>query len=145
MSIEQMCASQVDTISAEDTVQTAAVRMRDHLVGCLVVCDDQNRPIGMLTDRDLATTVVAGGMDTTDTLIADVMSESPRTVPTDTTLEALLSTMQRVPCRRVPVVDNEGKLVALATLDDVLAEVGKRFGQIGNLVRQESPAALDAE
>ncbi len=143
MSIKHMCASQVDTISPDESAQTAACRMRDHLVGCLVVCDSQQRPIGILTDRDLATRVVAAGRDAIETPVAEVMTRWPRCIEADATLEQALSAMQRVPCRRVPVVDVEGRLKALATLDDVLAAVSRRFGQIGSLVRQESPASLD--
>lgn len=144
MSCEQVCVSQVDTIMADESVLTAAVRMRDHLIGCLVVCNDQRQPIGMLTDRDLATRVVADGIDASRTAVGDVMSRSPRTVVAGTSPEKIVVAMQRVPCRRMPVVDDQGKLVALATMDDVLGSLAEQLGQVGSLVRQESPASLDA-
>jgi CBS domain-containing protein len=144
MSIKHMCASQVDTITSEESAYTAACRMRDHLVGSLVVCDEQERPIGILTDRDLATRVVATSRNAIETPIADIMTREPRCIEADSTLEQALSAMQRVPCRRLPVIDVEGKLEALVTLDDVLSQISRRFGQIGNVVGQESPASLDA-
>lgn len=143
MSIENMCATEVDTISADESARTAASRMRDHLIGCLVVCDVDQRPIGMLTDRDLATRIIAAGRNAMETSVAEVMTRWPRCIEADSTLEQALSAMQRVPCRRVPVVDDEGKLTGLVTLDDVLGQVARQFGQIGSLVRQESPASLD--
>lgn len=144
MTIHSMGTLQVDTISPEETAQVAAARMRDHMVGCLVVCDEAHRPVGIVTDRDLATRVVATGLDPTETCVADVMTASPHCVRPCDRDDELLRLMQSVPCRRAPVVDEQGRLVALVTLDDVISVMGRRLGQIGSLVHRESPAVLDA-
>ncbi|WP_425397803.1 CBS domain-containing protein [Aeoliella sp.] len=143
MTIHSMGTLQVDTISPEETVQIAAARMRDHLVGCLVVVDEAQRPVGIVTDRDLATRVVAAGLDPTEVLVADAMTAAPQCVRPCDRDDELLRLMQSVPCRRAPVVDEQGRLVALVTLDDVVSVMGRRLSQIGSLVHRESPAELD--
>ncbi|MCO6047679.1 CBS domain-containing protein [Aeoliella sp. ICT_H6.2] len=144
MTLHSIGTLQVDTISPSDSVQIAAARMRDHLVGCLVVCDESHRPVGIVTDRDLATRVVARGLDSTEVRVVDVMTAAPQCVRPCDRDDEILRVMQGVPCRRAPVVDEQGRLVALVTLDDVVSVMGRRLGLIGSLVHRESPAVLDS-
>jgi CBS domain-containing protein len=72
------------------------------------------------------------------------MTRAPDAVHESTPIEAAITRMRAGPYRRLPVVDNDGKLVGLISLDDILDLLSEEFGEIGRLVRQEGPASLQA-
>lgn len=123
-------------------MQVAAQRMNSRNVGSLVVVDAENRPIGMLTDRDLAMRIVGESRDATQTKVGDVMSPVPRTVNEQAEIEEALSLMRTGPCRRMPVVNDAGVLVGLVSLDDILQSLAGEFRGIDQLLQHESPASL---
>ena len=142
MSVGRICIRDVDLAELDESVQTAAQRMDSRNVGSLVVLDKQCRPIGILSDRDLATRVVGKALDALHTSVQEVMSPAPDSVTEETPIEAALAHMRAGPFRRLPVVDEAGKLVGLVTLDDILELLSEEFTDIGRLVRQEGPAVL---
>lgn len=144
MSAGKLCVRSVDVADAEESALTAARRMNDRGVGTLVVVDAGREPIGMLTDRDLTVRVLAKGRDPVLTTVRDVMTPDPETVTECTSLEDALRVMRKGPCRRVPVVDGQGRLVGLLSLDDILELLASEFNSIRGLMRNESPAQLAA-
>jgi CBS domain-containing protein len=142
MSVGRICVREVDLADATECVMNAAQRMHDRNVGSLVVVDPRTRPVGILTDRDLATRVVAKGLDAVQTTVAEVMSHGPESVDQNASIEDALCRMRSGPHRRLTVVDTEGRLVGLLSLDDILDLLSEEFAQIGRLVRRESPAGL---
>ena len=142
MSVRDICVREVDSASAEESVQAAAERMHARNVGTLVVLNEEQEPIGMLTDRDLAIRVVAAGKNAYRTTVAEAMTRHPTTLSEDASIEAAIAVMCFEPCRRLPVVDSNGKVAGLLSLDDVLKVLISDFGQIGDLLRRESPANL---
>lgn len=142
MSAGRLCVREVDVACCDETVQAAAARMHARLVGTLVVVDDGRRPVGIVTDRDLAVRVVAAALDPVQTTVEQVMSVPPRTVGVDTPIEQALSLMRSGPFRRVPVVDADGRLEGLLSLDDVLDLLCEEFGTIRGLLARENPRSL---
>ena len=142
MSVGEICTREVDLAEADQTAQVAARRMNSRNVGTLVVIDKESRPVGILSDRDLAVRVVAEGLDPTQALVGDLMSRAPDCVREDLGIEMALCQMRAGPCRRLPVVDADGKLVGLISLDDILDLIAEEFAEIGRLVRKESPSSL---
>jgi CBS domain-containing protein len=116
--------------------------MHTRNVGTLVVVNERQEPIGMLTDRDLALRVVAAGRDPFRTTVGHAMTEHPTTLSGDAALESAIAVMCAEPCRRLPIVNPAGKLTGLLSLDDVLKLLVSDFTEIGNLLRRESPANL---
>jgi CBS domain-containing protein len=108
---------EVITVSPHASVREAARLMREHNIGTLVVVDE-GYPVGIITERDLATRVVAQDLGG-DTRVEDVMSTELITVSESTSIENVLATMQRHGFRRLPVL-KEGKLVGILTLRDIL-------------------------
>ena len=96
----------------------------------------------MLTDRDLAIRVVARGIDPFSTTVGQVMTRGPRTVLQSSPIESALGVMRVAACRRLPVVDDGGKLVGLLSLDDILDLLAEEFSEIGKLLGEESPRSL---
>jgi CBS domain-containing protein len=89
--------------------------------------------------------VLATGLDPNTTAVGDVMTRAPTTVPEDASIESALSLMRSGRFRRLPVVDAEGKLIGLLSLDDVLMLLAEEFTQIGSLLERETPRGVAAE
>lgn len=142
MSAGRICVHEVDLAKPDESVQVAAARMHSRKVGTLVVLDGERRPIGIVTDRDLAVKVLAEGRDPFATNVRDVMSGGLRTVEEETAIEEALSVMREGPFRRLPVVDEEGRLAGLLSLDDILDLLREEFDQIGDLLKREGPGSL---
>jgi CBS domain-containing protein len=132
----------VDLAEEHESLQAAAERMHARNVGTLVVVNREGKPIGILTDRDLVVRAVARGLDPYETIVSDAMTLCPVAAREETTLEDALRTMRSGGFRRLPVVDGEGKLVGLLSLDDILDLLAVEFQEIGGLLNKENPHAL---
>jgi CBS domain-containing protein len=142
MSVGQICTRSVDTAELTESVLTAAQRMHARNVGSLVVVDKDRRPLGIVTDRDLMVRALVECCDPVKATVWEVMSQLPQTVNEKTTTDEALGIMRSGPYRRLPVVNQEGHLVGLVSLDDVLSLVAKEFGEINDLLRKESPESM---
>src|SRR5690349_7851538 len=118
--IARICIRDVDTARPNESVDSLARRMHQHGVGCLVVVNPLEQPVGIVTDRDLVQRVMARGLDPSQVSVKEVMSTGLKTIQEDRPIEAALGLMQAGKFRRVPVVDEPGRLTGLITLDDVL-------------------------
>lgn len=142
MSAGRLCVREVDVITADESAMVAARRMHSRQVGTLVVVDAETRPIGIITDRDLTIRVLAEGKDAATTSIRDILRGPVTTVDETTPIEDALRIMRAGPFRRVPVVDEDGRLAGLLSLDDVLALLAEELKSIGDLLEAESPSEL---
>lgn len=142
MSAGRICVREVDFAEVGESVQAAAQRMHARNVGTLVVLNKEKRPVGMVTDRDLAVRVLAKAGDPIQTTVGEVMTESLHTVSENTPIEDALRAMRTGRCRRLPVVDSLGKLVGLLSVDDILDLLIGEFRDIGVLLTEESPRSL---
>jgi CBS domain-containing protein len=142
MSVGKICARDVDTAAIDESVQTVALRMHSRNVGSLVVTNGAGKPIGIVTDRDLAMKVIAQGKSPSDTTVDEVMTHNPRTISEDAPIEKALSMMRNGAFRRIPVVDDDDMLAGLLSLDDILDLFAEEFSEIGALLRREGPRVL---
>jgi len=142
MSVGRLCVRNVDLADSQESVQIAAARMNDRNVGSLIVLDKAKRPIGILTDRDLATRVVAQAKDAATTTVAEIMTAIPHTLHEELPIEEAIGIMRSGPFRRMPVVNGEGVLVGLLSINDVLDLLTGEFAQVGELLRREGPGSL---
>ena len=142
MSVGRICTRTVDLADRDESVQVAASRMNTRNVGTLLVLDEHKCPVGIVTDRDIAVRVVGKGLDPNATLVESVMSPTPDTVTESTPIETAIGVMRAGSHRRLPVVDDEGSLVGLISLDDILDLLSEEFLEIGKLIRTESPNVL---
>src|SRR3954447_4071385 len=104
-----------ETAEPSDTLQTAARRMDELNVGALPVVQD-NRLVGVLTDRDIVVRAMAAGQDPRSTTVADVMTAEPRSLPIYATVLDAVRMMEDQQLRRVPVVDPSGAVVGMVSL-----------------------------
>lgn len=140
MSAGRICNRSVVVASPEESAREGARRMAKHNVGTLVVVDSENRPIGILTDRDITVRCVAADLDPDASLIADVMTAPVETVREATAIEDALAMMAGTAARRMPVVDEDDLLVGILALDDVLELLIEETETIGRLLSRYQPA-----
>lgn len=124
MTVGEVCNRNVAVVDRNETIVDAASHMRAFHVGDLVVVEDrQGRrvPIGIITDRDIVVGAVAPDTGHINTLlVGDIMSPDLVTVLEHEAVEAALKKMEEHGIRRLPVVDGDGALVGILTLDDAL-------------------------
>jgi CBS domain-containing protein len=104
------------TMSPETSVQKACACMRDNRVGAVLVTENDSL-VGIFTARDAVGRVVAPGLDPSETILADVMTKRPDTMPAGRTAIEALRMMQDGGYRHVPVVENK-KLLGVVSKGD---------------------------
>jgi citrate synthase len=102
------------TAEPTETVAAASTRMAEHGVGAVVVTDDSNRAVGILTERDLIR-CAADGADPTVTKVTEWMTEEPQTVASDESVVAAFAWLSEWGFRHIPVVD-DGELLGIVTM-----------------------------
>ena len=136
MSVGKLCTRTVWIAQPGESVAVAARRMAEHAVGTLVVLDEQRRPVGMLTDRDIVLRVIASGKDPAATSIGDVMSHPIVRADEDTPIEDGIARMASAATRRLVVTDADGRLAGLLALDDVLDLLIEEAKSVGRLLER---------
>lgn len=125
----------VRALSPRDTVVMAAQAMQELDVGAIPVCNDE-RLVGIVTDRDLVLRGVAQARFDGNTPIDDVMSRQPLWCFEDQPVDDVLAYMRKAQVRRLPVIDRENRLVGMVSLGD-LAVKGDQ-DQAGSALRSIS-------
>ncbi len=138
MSIGRICCREVDVIEPEESAAAAAVRMRDRCVGTLAVLDANQLPVGILTDRDLVTRVMAAGKDPARLRIAEIITRPAETVREDAPIEDVLLQMRGARIRRMLVVDESGRLAGIVSVDDIVSLLSEEFGRVGHLLDSQA-------
>lgn len=114
----------VVTAGKDETVHSAAVKMRRSKTGSIVVIEGKT-PVGIFSERDLLNRVVAEGLDPAKTPLAQVMTPNPEMVESNRTLDIVFSILADGRFRHIPITEN-GTLVGMVSLSDlakVLREV----------------------
>lgn len=131
MKVKDIMTSNVECVWPEDTLQEAALKMKEMGIGPLPVCD-RLHIVGMLTDRDIAIRGVAAGRDPRATKVRDVMTCEVIRCFEDEEVEEAERLMQSRQVRRILVVNRDERLVGIVSLGDLAAETGnpQRVGEV---------------
>jgi len=116
---------QVECLSAKETIEAAAQRMRDRDVGFLPICDGDGRVLGTLTDRDITVRCVSEGKPV-QTPVADCMTKQVISCAPDDDVAEAQELMRRHKKSRIMVCEEDGKLVGVISLSDFAQEDGAR-------------------
>jgi CBS domain-containing protein len=106
------------SLSSNNTVRQALQLMADKNIGAIVI-KDQDKLIGIFSERDYARKVVLKGKNSTDTKLAEVMSKEVITISSDMQIDACMQLMTDKRVRHLPVVDN-GKSIGIISIGDVV-------------------------
>jgi CBS domain-containing protein len=117
MLVHDYMTRDVECVTPEAALKAAAERMRICNVGLLPVCE-KGRLVGLLTDRDIAVRAVNRGLDPLKTRVRDVMSRNAAVCRDDQELASAARTMENQRVRRLPVLDDGGRLVGVLSMTD---------------------------
>jgi CBS domain-containing protein len=142
MNIVDFCRCELLTVRPSDEVLLAARLMREKNVGCLAVVDQvapgkHPRPVGVLTDRDIVVAVVAEAIDPAGVRVGDIMTRAPVTASGTDSPEQAAHTMRRAGVRRLLVVGQQGELIGVVSLDDVLEYLAGELQSVAAAIRHE--------
>ena len=139
-SVREAMTEDPRSIGASASVVEAARLMREQHIGSLPVTEDE-RLVGMITDRDITMRVVAEGADLKATSVEDVFSRDLISVEPDKDLDDALQLMARHQVRRLPVVEN-GRLVGIVAQADIaLRKNEKKTGELVEAISEPSEGA----
>lgn len=119
MNITSLMTPNPACCNAKTPLRDVARMMLDNDCGEIPVVDESQRPIGVVTDRDITIRVVASGRNANEVTASDAMSSPVHTITTDSSVEDAVSLMETDQIRRVPVVDKSGKLAGIVALADL--------------------------
>ena len=140
MTIGAICNREVITVQRDATVLHAAMLMREYHVGDVVVVEARNEqcvPVGIVTDRDVVIKLVATELDSAVITVGDIMESKLTIVKEHSGVFEAIQAMTAKGVRRLPVVDIEGGLVGIVTLDDLLLLLAKEFSSLTKLIAHE--------
>ena len=129
MNVKQILSakgSDVATVSPSATLGDATAALRDRGVGALVVTEDGEEMVGIVSERDVVRALAAHGASTLDRSVESVMSDEVLTCDLTDTVEELMVMMTASRIRHVPVCD-QGRLAGIISIGDI---VKARLGQL---------------
>ena len=141
MKVREIMTANPACCVATDTAQHVAKMMGDRNVGSVPVVDDsQSRKLlGIITDRDLCLAIVAQGLNPTNTEIKPYVKKQPLSCRDGENLETCARLMQQHQIRRVPVVDNQGRVIGIVAQADLALKANP--GTLQKTVREISKTA----
>jgi CBS domain-containing protein len=140
MPVGEICNRDVIIVRREDTIFAAAKLMRQNHVGDVVVVDERGGsrlPVGIVTDRDLVVEIMATELDQKVITVGDIMIEELVTVKESLGVFEAIQYMRAKAVRRLPVVDEQGALVGILTLDDLLQLLSEELAAIARLITSQ--------
>lgn len=123
MTVGKFCSREVVIAEKDATILEVARLMRQHHVGDVVIVDssgDQPKPVGIITDRDIVVELIACEVSLDDISVGDAMSFELITVREEDSIWETLQRMRTKGVRRMPVVNEQGGLEGILTIDDLL-------------------------
>lgn len=124
--VGQLMTERLETISPSDTAQEAAKKMRDKKVSSLVVTDVEDKPIGIVTERDLVRQVCTKVINSNDVIVHRIMSSPLATIDANSSVEVAADIMIQNKVRHLLVVD-ENKVLGIITPSDFTGYLKKKL------------------
>lgn len=140
MSAGEYCNRDVVVVEKSESVREAINLMRNNHVGDVVVVEmreNSSIPLGILTDRDIVVEILAEDVDLDAVNVGDVMSYQLVTVNEETKLLDAIKLMRMKGVRRLPVVNEQGGLEGILSVDDLLELIAEQLTDIASLVSNE--------
>lgn len=138
MPVKDLAREDVVTAGRETPITELARAMRDEHVGSVVITTDDG-PVGIVTDRDLTTRVLAEETDPATGTAADVMSTDLCAVGPDAGFYEAARAMSENAVRRLPVCTDDGKLVGIVTVDDLNELLAEEHQQLSSVIQAQRP------
>lgn len=125
MKVEQLMNRDVKSCGPQDSLNKAAQIMWEEPCGAVPVVDGQRRPVGFLTDRDVCMAAYTQGRPLEEIRVETAMARNLVSCTVEDELSSAAHLMERNRTRRLPVIDRNGILVGLLSLDDLACEAAR--------------------
>ena len=120
MSVLELCDREIAAVSVDATVSEAIHKMLDHHVGAVAVVDSDFRVAGIFTERDVLRKLSLSGLDPRTTSVRDLMTTPVEMATRSTGAGEALTTMLGRHFRHLPVADDNGKLLGILSIRNLL-------------------------
>jgi CBS domain-containing protein len=127
MSLERFCRKRVVTARPPESCAAVARRMRDEHVGAVVIATAGGEPIGIVTDRDLVVRLLAREADPS-CAVGTLMTANPYVIRSDARIDEALVMMRSAGVRRLPIVDDNRRVVGMVSFDDLSVLLAGELG-----------------
>ena len=141
MNIGSVCNRDVIVAWPDCSIQEAVKMMREYNVGDLIIAKSRNTeciPIGILTDRDIVVEVLAEDVPLEAVDIKDIMSSNLMTANENEELFNVIKLMRKKGIRRVPVINDQGVLVGIFAMENMLEIIAESMRDLVTLVHNEN-------
>lgn len=139
MSVGKICRRPARTIEREQTVLEAARQMARHGVGSLVVIHDE-KPFGIVTDRDVALRALTGELDASSTAVSEIATTPVVSLREELPVSQASDRMRTHGLRRVPVIDARGRVVGMVAADDMVRLIAEELVALADVASEQTPA-----
>jgi CBS domain-containing protein len=140
MQISEVCTRDVLCAERTTSVADAARLMRQYHCGDIVVVerkDGRRVPTGIVTDRDIVLSVTAADLDPSTVTVGDMIGPELVMAPESESLFAAVERMRVHGVRRMPIIDDEGALAGIVTVDDIIEVLAEETSQLARIVARE--------
>ena len=140
MPIGDICVREVVTCNRDTKIDEVAQLMRQHHVGDVVVMEEskgKRLPAGIITDRDIVTSVIALDLDPTIFSAGDLVIRKVVTAREDLGVFEAMQKMRKQGIRRMPVVNQEGTLTGIVSVDDLIQLLAAEMSELAKLIFKE--------
>lgn len=144
MGLVKCCREQVVAVSPDTPAVEVARIMGEKNVGSVVIVTGDNRPAGVITDRDLVVRIMARGMDPGEVRAGEIPNRDVITFRDSMGIYEAIQKMAAETIRRMPVVDDDGKLIGIVTMDDIIRMLGEEMAAIAKNIENQSPPLQEA-
>ncbi|MEM1670794.1 MAG: CBS domain-containing protein [Archaeoglobaceae archaeon] len=139
--VKEIMTRDVCKASIDENIHSVAKRMVEYGVGSAVIMDG-NKPVGIVTEKDLIAKVVAKNKSPSSVKVREVMSSPLITIKPTTSIREAASIMTKKGIRRLPVVNENGELVGIITDNDILG-ISLDLGELSSLITEQSPGFVE--
>jgi CBS domain-containing protein len=129
MKVQDVMTSEVKSCRPETNLAAAAVMMLDYDSGALPVVNNENKVIGIITDRDIAIAAATKGRLASEIPVGEVISRKVFSATLDEDIRMALKTMRHEKIRRLPVVNRDGMLQGILSLNDIALRAEEEEGR----------------
>jgi len=140
MGLVKCCREQVVAVSPDTPAVEVARIMGEKNVGSVVIVTGDNRPVGVITDRDLTIRVMAQEKNPGEVRAEDIQTRDVITFQDSMGIYEAIQKMTAEGIRRMPVVDDTGRLIGIVTMDDIIRMLGEEMAAIAKNIEKQSPS-----
>jgi len=140
MKIGEVCKRSVITVAKDASILEVVRKMREHHIGDVIVtecAETSEKPLGVVTDRDIVVELLAEEVELGKVTAGDVMSSTLVTAPHNADLFETLRFMGLKGVRRVPVLDDHGGLYGVLSVDDIMSVLTKELGFLAEIASRQ--------